>query len=118
MELNVERAVLVGAAGEGHALVADLFEGIGGNNLEKRGSKRGEDGQGRKETNLSGLGLDDEGATVEVGDGELEAAEGVDEGNLLLHEEVGALADEEGMLLLLEDEDEVAGLGSGGLGEG
>ena len=50
-----------------------------------------------------------------MGDGHLEAAERLGEGDALLEEEIGALALERGVLLLLHDEDDVARDGAGSL---
>mmetsp|Transcript_3613 Transcript_3613/g.15856 ORF Transcript_3613/g.15856 Transcript_3613/m.15856 type:complete len:322 (+) Transcript_3613:2748-3713(+) len=50
-----------------------------------------------------------------MGDGHLEAAEGLSEGDGLVDEQVGALVLERGVLLLLHDEDDVARDGAGSL---
>mmetsp|Transcript_3453 Transcript_3453/g.8731 ORF Transcript_3453/g.8731 Transcript_3453/m.8731 type:complete len:375 (-) Transcript_3453:387-1511(-) len=55
-------------------------------------------------------GLDEQLPAVKVRDVELEAAERLHKRNLLLHEQVGALPLEDGVLLLLTDEDDVTGI--------
>ena len=90
VELNDEVAALAGAALNGHALADDALDVAG---LD----------------HSAGGGLNDELAAVELLDDDLEAAEGLAEGEALLHAEVVALALEDGVLLLLEDDDDGAG---------
>src|SRR6056300_664153 len=66
---------------------------------------------GLERAGLDGLALvrgDDELTTVEVVDGHLHAAQRLDEGNFLLDEQIIPLASERLVLLLLDDEDDVA----------
>lgn len=115
VKLDDQQSSVVGVALDRHTLVGDDLDGFclivsTGQRKKQSGQQSRKEGRTRL-GDLSGLALDDEGAVVEGGKEELEASEGLEKSDLLLHHKVVfvSLYNSRGVSLLLQNNYNVSG---------